>query len=49
MNHALAELPVTERRGQPSVAVPLRLTQLADDRRAHLSRMAALMGAISLK
>jgi hypothetical protein len=37
---------VARRKGEAAIAVPLRLTRLADDRRDF---MAALMGAISLK
>jgi hypothetical protein len=46
LNRNLAGLPVENRGGKPSLAVPLRLTKLADDRRDF---MAALMGAISLR
>jgi hypothetical protein len=46
LNRSLAGLPVENRAGKLSVAVPLRLTKLADHRR---DLMAALMGAISLR
>ena len=46
LNRNLAALPITGRKGKPSIAVPLRLAQLADERRDF---MAALMGAISLR
>lgn len=46
LNRSLAGLPVIDRRGQASIALPLRLTRLADERRDF---MAALMGAISLR
>lgn len=46
LNRSLAGLPVRTRKGAASIAVPLRLTRLADERRDF---MAALMGAISLK
>lgn len=46
LNRSLTGLPVAERRGEASIAVPLRLTKLADERRDF---MAALMGAISLR
>lgn len=46
LNRSLTGLPIIERRGEASVAVPLRITRLADERRDF---MAALMGAISLR
>ena len=46
LNRSLTGLPITERRGAASIAVPLRMTRLADERRDF---MAALMGAISLR
>ena len=46
LNRTLAGLPVTRRRGENAIAVPLALTKLADERRDF---MAALMGAISLR
>jgi hypothetical protein len=46
LNRSLTGLPVTRRKGEDAIAVPLKLTRLADDRRDF---MAALMGAISLK
>jgi hypothetical protein len=46
MNRTLSGLPVTRRKGAAAIAVPLKLTRLADERRDF---MAALMGAISLK
>lgn len=46
LNRSLAGLPVHSRKGKDSIAVPLRLTRLADDRRDF---MAALVGAISLR
>jgi hypothetical protein len=45
LNRSLSGLPVAKRRGAASIAVPLRLTRVADDRRDF---MAALMGAIKL-
>jgi hypothetical protein len=45
LNRGLAGLPVAKRGGKPCIAVPLRLTRVADDRRDF---MAALMGAIKL-
>lgn len=46
LNRSLAGLPVNRRSGEDAIAVPLRLTRLADERRDF---MAALMGAISLR
>ena len=46
LNRNLAGLPVTGRKGKPSIAVPLRMAQLADER---MDFMAALLGAISLR
>ena len=46
LNRNLAGLPVTGRKGKPSIAVPLRMARLADERRDF---MAALLGAISLR
>ena len=46
LNRGLAGLPVTRQKGEDAIAVPLRATRLADERRDF---MAALMGAISLK
>jgi hypothetical protein len=46
LNRSLTGLPVTSRKRQEAIAVPLRLTKLADERRDF---MAALMGAISLR
>jgi hypothetical protein len=46
LNRSLAGLPVENLGGKPCLAIPLRLTKLADDRRDF---MAALMGAISLR
>jgi hypothetical protein len=46
MNRSLAGLTVRQRKGEDAIAVPLRLTRIADERRDF---MAALMGAISLK
>lgn len=46
LNRNLAGLSVTSRKGKDAIAVPLKLTRLADERRDF---MAALMGAISLK
>jgi hypothetical protein len=46
LNRSLAGLPVTMPKGEDAVAVPLKLTRLADERRDF---MAALMGAISLR
>ena len=46
LNRNLAGLPVTGRKGKPSIAVPLKLARLADERRDF---MAALLGAISLR
>jgi hypothetical protein len=45
LNRSLAGLPVTRRKGQDAISVPLKITKLADDRRDF---MAALMGAIKL-
>jgi hypothetical protein len=45
LNRSLSGVPVAKRRGAPSIAVPLRLTRVVDDRRDF---MAALMGAIKL-
>lgn len=46
LNRNLAGLPLIERRGLASIAVPLRMMKLADERR---DLMAALIGAISLR
>ena len=46
LNRELAGLPVRRTKGKPSIAVPLRMARLADERRDF---MAALMGAISLR
>ena len=46
LNRSLAGLPVTNRKGSPSIAVPLKMTTLADERRDF---MAAVLGAISLR
>lgn len=46
LNRTLASLPITRRKGEAAIAVPLRLTRIADERREF---MAALMGAISLR
>ena len=46
LNRSLAGLAVTERKGKPSIAVPLKMARLADERRDF---MAALLGAISLR
>ena len=46
LNRNLAKLPVTGRKGKPSIAVPLKMARLADERRDF---MAALLGAISLR
>jgi len=46
LNSSLAGLPVSERRGAASIAVPLKLAAFADERRDFL---AALLGAISLR
>ena len=46
LNHSLAGLPITARNGEATIAVPLRLTKVVDDRRDFV---AALVGAISLR
>jgi len=46
LNRSLTGLPVTRRKGEDAIAVPLKLTRVADDRRDF---MAALMDAISLR
>lgn len=46
LNRSLVGLPVIRRNGEDAIAVPLRLTRLADERRDF---MAALLGAISLR
>jgi hypothetical protein len=46
LNRTLAGLPVTRRKGEDAISVPLTLTRLANERRDF---MAALMGAISLR
>ena len=46
LNRQLAGLPVRHAKGKASVAVPLRMARLADERRDF---MAALLGAISLR
>ena len=46
LNRHLAKLSVTGRKGKPSIAVPLKVATLADERR---DLMAALLGAISLR
>ena len=46
LNRELAGLPVRRAKGAPSIAVPLKLATLADERRDF---MAALLGAISLR
>ncbi len=46
MNRTLAGLPVTKRKGEDAISVPLTLTRLADERRDF---MAALIAAISLR
>lgn len=46
LNRTLAGLPITRRKGQDAISVPLNITKLADDRRDF---MAALMGAIRLR
>jgi hypothetical protein len=46
LNRNLAGLTVTRMKGEDAIAVPLKLTRLADERRDF---MAALMGAISLR
>jgi hypothetical protein len=46
LNRTLAGLPVTRRKSDDAITVPLKLTRLADERRDF---MAALMGAISLR
>lgn len=46
LNRSLANLPVHARKGKDSIAVPLRVTRVADDRRDF---MAALVRAISLR
>jgi hypothetical protein len=38
LNKSLAGLPVETRAGRPSLATPLRLTKLADDRRTSWRR-----------
>ena len=46
LNRNLAALPVRRAKGKPSIAVPLKMARLADERRDF---MAALLGAISLR
>ena len=46
LNSNLAALPFTSRKGYPSIAVPLKMATLADERRDF---MAALLAAISLR
>ena len=46
LNRSLATLPVTRKKGEAVIAVPLRATRLADERR---DLMAALLGTISLR
>lgn len=46
LNRSLAGLPMARKKGEDAIAVPLKLTKLADERRDF---MAALMGAISLR
>jgi hypothetical protein len=46
LNRSLADLPVTTSEGKASVAVPLKMTKVVDERRDFV---AALMGAISLR
>lgn len=46
LNRSLAGLPTSTAKGKPAIAVPLKLTRPADERRDF---MAALMGAISLR
>ena len=46
LNRGLAGLPVRRAKGTPSIAVPLKMARLADERRDF---MAAVLGAISLR
>lgn len=46
LNRSLAGLPVRQRKGEATIAMPLKMTRLADERRDFV---AALMGAISLR
>lgn len=46
LNQNLAALPVTGLKGKPTIAVPLKMARLTDERRDF---MAAVLGAISLR
>ena len=46
LNRSLAGLPVRRAKGKASIAVPLKMARLADERR---DLMAAVLGAISLR